>query len=458
MKNLTILLLLVAALSVSATDITVNGSGLDGTYTTISAAVQAANPGDRILVSNQSFPYQEDTLFIDKSVTILPYNDITYIDFEGQIMLTLDSIAELTLIGFDCSGTVIYSVFNDTTRSSLTTVNITDCYFNEINLDQPKTSLYLSYSKVNKVRFSHGDIIGNYISNTISLGIHDFSNETYGSQYDYTLNDYKNNFENNYYNNNLGSGNNCFSVCDLFDDNVRFGNVNTYSDTCNIIANDFGYSGNLILNTLDFAFNVRNNKHNNVANMMVYLACPTSIGVNEIINNDLGGPYGINCNLAYCSSASPSFNFRDVVLNVYNNSSSAGTTIYLDLPYGVSNNSQGSYTLSNLAVSSKGTVAYNQHQVSAELNSLHTTMFNIGPSNSGNNNPNPSAEFLNLDLTPNIIGKDGGSYAWDNYHPNGSAGFGTMTGSKARITYLNLPTQIFDPSNIKIKAKAVHGN
>ena len=35
---------------------------------------------------------------------------------------------------------------------------------------------------------------------------------------------------------------------------------------------------------------------------------------------------------------------------------------------------------------------------------------------------------------------------------------GQLTGSKARITYLNLPTQIFDPSNIRIKAKAVHGN
>ena len=31
--------------------------------------------------------------------------------------------------------------------------------------------------------------------------------------------------------------------------------------------------------------------------------------------------------------------------------------------------------------------------------------------------------------------------------------------SKARITYLNLPTQIYDPStNISIKAKSVHGN
>ena len=72
MKNLTILLLLVATITVNAADIVVNGSGLAGTYTTISAAVQAANEGDKILVSNQAFPYQEDTLFINKGVTILP--------------------------------------------------------------------------------------------------------------------------------------------------------------------------------------------------------------------------------------------------------------------------------------------------------------------------------------------------------------------------------------------------
>ena len=71
---------------------------------------------------------------------------------------------------------------------------------------------------------------------------------------------------------------------------------------------------------------------------------------------------------------------------------------------------------------------------------------------------NPSAEFLNLDLTLNSRGKNGGSHAWNNYHPTGEAGFGTIGNNKARITYLNLPTQIFDPSNITIKAKAVHGN
>ena len=56
MKNLvTILFLLVATISVNAADIVVNGSGLPGTYNTISAAVQAASAGDKILVSNQHF-------------------------------------------------------------------------------------------------------------------------------------------------------------------------------------------------------------------------------------------------------------------------------------------------------------------------------------------------------------------------------------------------------------------
>ena len=88
-------------------------------------------------------------------------------------------------------------------------------------------------------------------------------------------------------------------------------------------------------------------------------------------------------------------------------------------------------------------------------------MFLIGPL--GSNVFNPSSEFLNLDLTLNTKGKSGGSYAWENIiGGNSGPGFGSIqnssTSSKARITYLNLPTQIFDPANIKIKAKAVHGN
>ena len=108
-----------------------------GTYNTISAAVNAANSGDKILVSNQSFLI-EDTLFINKSVTIVPYSDIAYIDYEGHIKITLDSIENLTLIGFDSDDCNVITEFNDTSRNSLSTINIIDCFFEELRFDQPK--------------------------------------------------------------------------------------------------------------------------------------------------------------------------------------------------------------------------------------------------------------------------------------------------------------------------------
>ena len=93
-------------------------------------------------------------------------------------------------------------------------------------------------------------------------------------------------------------------------------------------------------------------------------------------------------------------------------------------------------------------------------------LFDIGPA-ATTDYPNPSLDYLNLDLTPNIPGVNGGSHAWINYHgveainscpPMSNMGF-MPEGSKARVTYLNLPTQILDPStNINIKAKSVHGN
>ena len=162
-KLFTILLLLVAFISVKAADILVNSSGLAGSYTTISAAVQAASAGDRILISPQIMPYQKDTLVIDKDLTLMPYATNSFVSFEGNIQLTLDSIANFTLVGFrgDYDFENLFSVFNDTSRNSLSVVNIVDCMIENIRMDQPKTSLYLSYSEIYYLAFSHGDIIGN---------------------------------------------------------------------------------------------------------------------------------------------------------------------------------------------------------------------------------------------------------------------------------------------------------
>ena len=449
MKYLTILFLFATTISINAQDIVVNGSGLPGTYSTISAAVQAANSGDKILVSNQAFPYQEDTLFIDKDVTILPYSDITHIEFEGDIQITLDSISDLTLIGFDSNQTDIFTVFNDTTRNSLSTVNIVDCHFGEINLDQPKTSLYLSYSSVNRVRFSHGDIIGNSISGTLFLGMHNY--DIYGSNF------YRPQFENmdqNY----IGFSNNP-SKCQMYENNIRFGDIETFSDTCNIIANDI--SSALTVNTLDYPVNIRNNSLAQYYSINWMLSCPIQKGTNQIINNSFGWEsYSFRLLFIHCSD-SDNFNFRDVKFEIYNNNQSNWPAVAITKPYNQTPSLYDIGTVNRNSICSyntQGTVYWDGNNSGSVSGDFADDLFFEGPGNSNNQNPNPSPQFLNLDLTPNIVGKNGGSDAWDNYHPNGNVGFGTMTGSKARITYLNLPTQIFDPNNIQIKAKAVHGN
>ena len=462
MKQLIFFLLCAFCMVANAQDIVVNGSGLPGTYNTISAAVDAANPGDKILVSNQAFPYQEDTLFIDKDVTIMPYSDINPIGFEGDILVTLDSISELTLIGFDSEDSKVWTLFNDTTRNSLSTVNIVDCKFNILEFDQPKTSLYLSYSTVNQVYFAHGDIIGNQINSRLAFGIQDFTGLGSNSGIK------ESGFYNDHFNQlNQGYPNYRLSSCELFETVVPFGAVQTFSDTCNIIANKFsttlGYGADIVLHSRDFAFNVKNNKfpqESNEKTIAVYLACPSSSGVNQIVNNDLSPKdeyvsgyqywwtYGVTFMLASCGDFIPSHNFADVTINILNNS--CLTALRLDLP-----NGGGSYSTS--AFNGTSVCAYNRGGASADSPLNGADMFNVGPTNDGSN-PNPSDAFLNLDLTTNTRGVNGGSDAWSNYHSGSEAGFGTITGSKARITYLNLPTQIFDPSNITIKARAVHGN
>ena len=68
--------------------------------------------------------------------------------------------------------------------------------------------------------------------------------------------------------------------------------------------------------------------------------------------------------------------------------------------------------------------AYNTNNGGSDITQQ---LFQNGPSNYDGSNPNPSMEFLNLDLSLNTPGSNGGSDAWTNYHGNsGQAGIGTF--------------------------------
>ena len=495
-----------------SSDILVNNSGADGTYLSIEEAVEAAENGDRILISPSDFPFNIDTLVINKNLTLMPYSSNSFVQFKGNINLILDSITEFTIIGFRFNSEYewgidnLYSTMTDTSRDFLSTINIIDCKILNIRMDQPKTSTYLSYSEVSRIAFSHGDIIGNKLHKIY------FGNFDYGhSNIQPLLNcNYEESecvmdapmkywsFGNSYYNN---LNNSLSSECDLFSKYVPFGNSDVITDTCNIIANYFaGNSGDIYFFNLDFPFNFRNN-YIKESRSFVFLTAPTSRGVNQIINNVFY--YGdISSCFAYCE-INEKFNFSDVRIEVLNNY--FDDHVYFHSP---SNSDNDYYSFQFLNESN-----FSYNNLPATADNFAVAFFNDGPTGSlpSNGNPkgegNPSLKYLNLDLTTNSIGTEGGSHAWSNYHGlhlsfdwrinrwgNPNLNFGNEVteidllqdlvdynlngylgdvddgelnynyagriseGGRARITYLNLPTQIFNPSNIKVKARAIHGN
>ena len=485
-QYLTILISLIALLSVNADDILVNESGLQGTYTTISDAVQAANPGDRILIAPQVSPYKEDTLFIDKNLTLMPAATNSFVTFDGHIKLTLDNIDNFTLIGFREAASEglfksVFSNINDTTNNTYSIINIIDCRINTIRLDQPKTSLYLSYSYVEYLAFAHGDIIGNMIYNQLYFGLFDYSaidgsytNCGYNTNGDddddwiCSIRDIQEYWDESH-NPNYLNNSNFMSECDLLHGatSIPFGNANTYSDTCHIIANRFISWNAIVAFSQDFPFDMRNNCFDdNSQSISIYLMCPSVKGTNQIINNGGYSNYNkIQFNLAFCddNNVDSLFNFSDVNMEVLNNTWYNSCNTF----YSPQNNMNAS-SFATLPINGQSLWAFNQDpdtdmlcfggaDSDTDLLQVFESWFEIGPFSGSN----PSLKYLNLDLTPNIHGQNGGSHAWSNYHGDtdySSAG-NMPEGSKARITHLNLPTQILDPStNINIKAKSVHGN
>lgn len=472
----TFILSFLLSLNLNAADIVVNGSGISGTYTTISAAISAANSGDVIIVSPQIMPYVE-TLNIDKDLTIHPSGNGNYISFEGDVNITVDFISQLTLIGFSSVLNVssvplsnVFTQFNDTTRNSLTTIDIIDSKFNYAFLNQPKTSSYCYYSSFAKLFMTHGDVIACQMTNLFVGKIN--CSYTSSTNYDYDCMEVFSSPTNNGFGGSLQP-----SECGLFSGNIAFGDVDTFSDTINIISN---YISQLSVLTNDFPVDVRNNQINGAIGL--YLLPNSAKGTSQIINN---GPYAshlggtnnplaskVYLNLIYCS-ATNEYNFRDVAIRILNNYYSAqynNPYVQLNEPYSID------YSLSNLTPVNNSIFSYNvsdaiglQTSTNSNLDPLPELMFSIGPKANIYNNPNPSSEFLDLDLSPNTYGMYGGSFSQlnyidsiPNYNNNGNylpiPGFGSIgSNSRARITYLNLPTLIYDSSNIQIKAKAIHG-
>ena len=160
-KFITSLLCVSTILTATAADIYVNNSGQTGTYTTISAAIAASAPGDRIFVS----PYEDYTenLTISQNMTIASAVAGTSFSVVGTLTIQGTPNMDVRIIGGAFSGNILCQT-GATGLNTMADVYITDCDFSSFDA-QEFIRVHLLFCELSGsvVSLEHGEVRGNCI-------------------------------------------------------------------------------------------------------------------------------------------------------------------------------------------------------------------------------------------------------------------------------------------------------
>lgn len=369
MKTKTTLLLaiLIGSMYGKAADIYVNSSGQAGTYSTISAALVAANTNDKIYIS--PFATYDENISIDKSVTLASSEDSTDYYLNGNITIFTIGALDIRLIGGGCNN--ILFTASSATESNRCKVAIVGTEFGN-NLSAPKgVDLNLLYCDIpsQQVTFYYGNVIANSLS-TLTIP----------------------------------SGDNSY-----------------YSDTTYIIANTIGTGGFGISNG-DHNFFVANNYFQGAssANMIVYKATVSGGGGNNIVNNTFTqtgyAVYGSNLKIVHNQNMTNTQVKNNTFQHGYNSSGSAQRRHI------------GSASSSNQLTTTIGPiVTFNHfHSIWGGVYNYTVLPNNVLGGAIPQNEGDPSIQYYDIDLTRNDMGRFGGPYTWDNYHGNTASGKGRV--------------------------------
>ena len=376
-----------------ATDLFVNNTGAPNTYTTLAAAINAANDGDRILLepSNPIFEY----VSIGKSLEIVSTAVDTAFNINGTVTIIANANKEIKLVG---------AHVNALSFSSGTADSSTLCKFYFIDskligaagIDSRnkyvETNVLFCQSLDRYVRFEYGKIIGSRITSFFSIvngkiianDIDSLESKLYGS-YLVANNDF-NYFNSSFYDNNVHQlriyGNNSSTNTNYIINNTF------YSDCYNSMNLLYGYNANIYLHSSSNSSDI------------------------SILNNSfwLRNDYYSNWNIE--NSSHPSINVA------YNNF----------------HNHQGS----------------NFRGVSGNIDFMNYSLYfnNSSSSFTAPDQGHPGIRYFDIDMSRNDIGIYGGPYSWDNY-------WGSSTG-KGVVYDLDMPFEYWTGQSATINAKASH--
>lgn len=429
MKKILCLALFAYSMNVLAIDrfVDPNLSSGNGTtlFTTIASAVTASVNGDRILIVSGT--YNEPTLTLSKSLTLISQTAGTSVNYNGNIVIAGFPGMKLEILGFNLG---IYSVSSNVITGGSGTnrakVSFIDCKMTNLSMDQ-------DYYEMNSARcamtgattFRYGNFV---VSKTNDLTVNDEPNSNSITDRILIAADTVINIL--YY-----SNDDCkFLISNNLLKKIQILKWNTLSNISNRITNnEFVNNTQVLIAKNPPNYNLVFSSNLFIGTYTFYAQNSNACGacVDGVAGNwGQGLCWGLQggCCAGYCiSENSPTLSYSSSY-SIFPSPTATGffqwTYNGIDLPCTIPTGSQP----------------------------LVLTKI-IGAAGTNIDAGNPNHEYYDIDLTINDRGRTGGPYSILNYNPSVNPSNG-----KAFVFDLEMPTDLFPGQQVDIKSKGYHKN
>lgn len=401
MKKFIALAIVMQSFGLLATDIYVNNSGQAGTYTTVSAAIAAAAPNDRIFVS----PYANyiENISISQNLTLACAVPGSYFSITGTLTVTGSPNMDVRIIGAEFS-----AGFTANTGTAVL-ANKADVYLVDSKVasvvGQDYVKLHLLFSTLGfSANFRHGEMRMCNVTNSI------------------TISDGPN----------AGLGDTLFLIA-----NQAAGITWANNDNLFYMSNNY--------------INTNQNTASGPAAILVSNHFYSATAKNLIINNSLLSynsmttPTG-TVNFSTSGDRSNIWLYNNIIMNAY----SSGASTAAVTGYGTGTGQvQGIY---NYMRGSLPTTVLNQVSGNTQITAgTIVSMDAYGRSTDATlvvDQGSPAIEFYDIDLTRNNRGSGGGGFTVENFLAAGAG--------RARVYNLMMPSEIWNGISPSVKADGTH--
>lgn len=340
-----------------AADLYVRNGGAGGAYSTVSAAITAASEGDRIIIQPKTngSAYVEN-LTINKSLTFVSETNYNRYLIQGTITINPAAGRIVNISSLSSGNFTIYNIVaSAATTGGRTTINLTNCYLNNVYTGQGNTTTNISGCTVGgAINLSHGICTANKAqfitvsSNTTDTNPAASDIEVYGNVAGFSLSNSQNNYNFKFYNN--------FTS--------RIGVYAIKAGSSNEIVNNTVYDPNAG-DVAPFYINLNSGSTGNIS--IMNNACSFVVGqTNVCIRNN---------------------NYATVT---------------------------ASYNMFTNAFVTEGNISQNNNSGQVNMN-FDNVLYTVNGMNE--NAGNPDVNYTDLNLTRNDAGHYGGSNSWANYWP-----------------------------------------